>query len=724
MNTLHQISLHISGMNCHSCAKSIETALQKVPGVTKASVNFATEKATIETAIPIAEDLLIAAVAATGYEAHPPDEEHSSHHMHHDGEMEAKLRFIISAILFAPFLLQMFGMFFGLEFPFPSWIQWILASIAQFGVGWNFYRASYLSLRGGSANMDLLIALGTSTAYFFSLVVWIADIPTHLYFESSVAIITLVLLGRWLESTSKGKASAAIRNLLSLQPKTAKVQRGGNFIDLPFEEIVVGDLILVRSGETIAADAVVETGEGEVNESMITGESLPLLKEVGDSVLAGTIITSGSLQVRATNVGAHTMLSHIVKLVEHAQESKAPAQRLADTVSNIFVPAVLLISIVTFLGWLIFIGDMGEAVISAVSVLVIACPCALGLATPIVIVVASGKGASLGIIFKDAAAIELTQKISVLCFDKTGTLTKGEPHLVDTIPAHQLSIQKVLEVAASLESHVQHPIANAIIEAANKENIPLQSVDNFSYQAGKGITGSIGNHSCGVGTIAFARQHKIDIDESLVLSWQQQGLSVNVVWKEEILVGYLTLQDQLRPQAPEAVRQLKQLGVKTAILTGDQELPAQAVAQQANIDTVYAQLLPQDKLDYIQKLKKEGETVGMVGDGINDAPALATADIGMALGASTDVAMETASVILMRNDLNAIVNAIILSKNTVKKIKQNLFFAFIYNILGIPLAAFGLLNPMIAAAAMSLSSLTVVFNALLLNKTYKQQPKK
>lgn len=706
--------LKISGMNCHSCAHHIETALKTVPGVESAAVNFATEKATVHTSLHIDPKELVSAVRSVGYEAQLIDDTHQ-HHMHpsDDGSF---LRLIIAIAATLPFLIEMIAMAFGSKLGLPPYVQLILATIVQFYCGWNFYRASYYSARSGNLNMDVLIVLGTSAAYFYSLYALFSNHSEHLYFETGAAIITLVLFGRWLESKSKGRASEAIAKLAKIQPKFAKVEVNGKTIDKPIEEIKVGDIILVRSGERIPVDAIVLDGSSEVDESMVTGESVPVMKNKGNKVLAGTMNQVGSLKIRAEEVGTHTVLSSIVRLVEHAQESKAPVQRLADKVAGIFIPFVLMVSAITFLGWWMFGNTISDALIKAVAVLVIACPCALGLATPIVIVAASGRGARSGIIFKEASAIETAHKIDTLCFDKTGTITVGKPVVTDIIPVGNANEKEVLKIAVALENHVQHPLSKAIVEAASQYSLPVDSVRGFQYIPGKGIIGYIHDIPCGVGTEVLAEENNIQVDTATVNRLQQEGKTLSIVWKGNEPIGYLAARDEVREHSKEAIEKLRQLGINSVMLTGDNRQTAQAIAKAAGIDQFFSNLSPSEKVKFIEEYKTKDHIVGMVGDGINDAPALAAADVGIAMGAGTDVAMETASIGLLKNDLMSVVDAIRLSRKAFVKIKQNLFFAFIYNILGIPLAAMGFLNPIIAAAAMAMSSLSVVMNALSLNR--------
>lgn len=715
---LQEIDYYINGMSCHSCAKTVADAIQKVPGVVSAQVNFATAKAKVFVNPPFDPHTLLTAVESAGYTAQliSHGEGDLLHAQHDAGEKQAFLRFIECAILSLPFLIQMLSMLTGHGFELPVKLQFVLATLIQISGGRIFYRASFYAARQGAANMDVLIALGTTAAYLLSLFIWLNGRDEPLYFETSAMIITLVLFGRWLESKSKGKASEAIGKLVSVQPKEATVERNGKGYRVPLEQVVKGDILLLQSGERIPVDARVIEGESEVDESMMTGESALQMKRPGDAVLAGTFNQNGALRIQADEVGATTVLAAMIRLVERAQQSKAPVQRLADKVSEIFVPAVLLISLMTWIGWIIAGSNFPKALIDAVTVLVIACPCALGLATPIVIVVASGRGAMSGFLFKEASSIELAHKINVLCFDKTGTLTNGKPTITDIVPFTGYQPNDVLQAAFSLESHVQHPLAKAIVLEAFKRELQQSKVDKFQSIPGKGAIGFVDGKAWGVGAIHFAKESGVLVEEKTVFSLEQEGKTVIVVWKDRSLIGYIAATDQLRDHCQQAIKQLKEYGIDLVMLTGDQKKTAEVIAKESGIDEFHATMMPQEKLDFIRRLKQEGKVVGMVGDGINDTPALSTADVGIALGAATDVAMEIASVVLLRNDLQSVPDVISLSRAAFRKIKQNLFFAFIYNAIGIPLAAFGVLNPVFAAAAMALSSLSVVFNALLLKR--------
>jgi len=708
--------LSIGGMTCVTCARGIEKALKKHPGVADAQVNFATNKAIIDfDPSQVTQETLVESIHKTGYEAEVVDD-HPGHHMHDDSESSTRRKFLIAVLLTFPLMLEMLGSLLGFPGHIPVWIQAILATIVQFWCGWPFYKSSYYSLKAQSANMDVLIAMGTSAAYGFSMVVVLLGLNQPLYFESSAMIITLILLGRWLEVRSKKKASSAIQKLLDLQPKFAKVKRDGEFVDLPVEKIRLGDLFLVRPGDNVAVDGVVKEGESAIDEATLTGESVPVYKGPETRVFAGTSNTNGSLLVEATQVGKQTVLSRMVKLVERAQNSRAPIQHLADKISEVFVPIVVLISGITFLAWLFSGFPLSVALINAVAVLVIACPCALGLATPTVIMVASGRAAEVGVLFKEAQALEMIQKMDLLVVDKTGTLTKGQPVVQEIVATQDLNQKDVLQIAASLAHLSSHPLSEAIVNLAKNQDLPLEPVHDFVSYAGKGISGTKRGHKCSLGSISLAKEEGVPVDEELVKKWQEEGKTVTLVWVDGAVQGYILIEDEIRETTPRAIELLHKREVPVVMITGDSRKTAEAVAKRLNLDHFYAGVLPEDKAKRVQELKNKELTVGMVGDGVNDAPALATAHIGFAIDYGSDVAIEASDITLLNGDLMGVVKAIDLSKATYRKIKQNLFFAFFYNCLGIPLAAFGLLSPIIAAAAMAMSSLSVVSNALLLKK--------
>lgn len=632
---------------------------------------------------------------------------HSCAHEHIVDSDQVRKDFLISIVLTIPLWLMMAGVHL------PVWMQILCASIVQFWCGRSFYQASFHSALAGQANMDLLVVIGTTAAYLFSLVVALRGINQPLYFESSATIITLVLLGRWIEARSKKRTSEAIQKLLELQPKSARVKRQGKWQDVPVEEIQVGDKFLVRPGESVPVDGKVVEGDSEINESLLTGESMPVAKKPGDEVFGGTNNINGSLTVQATKVGQETTLAGIIRLVKQAQNSRAPIQRLADAVSEYFVPAVILISIFTFLAWWFYGAPLSKGLINAVSVLIIACPCALGLATPTVITVASGLGAKNGILFKEASAIENAHKIETLVIDKTGTLTQGRPAVASVFSEDP---QGLLTIAYALESRSLHPVAEAINTYAKEHHIPLKPVAQFVSLPGRGLTGNIENIAYTIGSMRMAKEHNLDLPEKEVQAYEDKGYTISVVWNGDKVLGMIAVADQLRKNSLRAIGLINQKGIHTVMLTGDHPQTAKSISYQAGIQEYYAEVLPDFKAHKVRELRERGQVVGMVGDGINDAPALAAASVGFAIGAGSDVAIEASDVTLLKNDLMGVVDAIDLSERTMDKAKQNLFFAFIYNILGIPIAAMGLLNPEIAAAAMALSSLSVVFNALSLRK--------
>ncbi len=697
-------------MHCVSCVNGVEKALCQIDGVDGAEVNFATSKATIHThnGDVLAEDL-IHAVEDAGYHA-----EVASRHLHHHKAPDFKL-FIFSAIFTLPLVLQMF---IGLEI--PPWIQCALATVVQFGPGLGFYRSSYHSAKMGTVNMDLLIAVGTSAAYGLSLAVVLFGVKESLYFESSAVIITLVLFGRWLESKSRRRASQAIEKLLKLQPKTAKVQRNGHFVEIPIDEIQKGDKFLVRPGENVPVDGIIYEGESSIDESMLTGESLPIHKTIGMTIYGATSNQNGSLKAYATKVGEETALASIIHLVEQAQNSKAPIQRIADRISAYFVPIVILISLITFISWWAITGLIGASLIPAVAVLIIACPCALGLATPTVIMVGSGVGANIGVLFKEASALERAGSLDTIAFDKTGTLTEGKPTVSSAVA--QVNQGKLLTIAYGLAHESQHPISAAIVRYAEKQSINRPSIEKFHSETGLGVSGKIDGKHYWMGSLRYAEQEGVDINLIDVVAEEGQRKSISLVWGEDKQpLGYLAVSDPVRQDAIPAIARLHRMGIRTVMLTGDHKKTAEAVARKVGVDQFFGEVMPHEKVEAVEKLKSLGAKVGMVGDGINDAPALTAATLGFAIGAGSDIAIESSDVTLVRSDLFSVINAVNLSRATRRKIMQNLFFAFIYNVCGIPLAALGMLNPMIAAAAMSLSSVSVVSNALLL-KRWKPHP--
>lgn len=717
------VQLQLRNMTCVACAGHIEKALNKLPGVT-ATVNFATEIAKVNFIPGLATvGDLISTVNRAGYDASEISESgHAEQKARRLAAYRAELRlFWISALLTLPLLLQMGAMFSGHDMDMlPRWLQWILATPVQFWIGRRFYVGAWHSLRGGSANMDVLIALGTSMAYVFSAVVTAFALDQHVYFEASAAIITLVLLGKLMEARAKGKTSEAIEALIRLQPKTARIERNGEVLEVPANSLQVDDIFIVRPGENLPVDGVVVEGVSSVNESMLTGESMPIGKQPGAKVFAATLNQQGLLKCRATGVGAHTQLAAIIRLVEEAQGSKAPIQRMADTISGIFVPVVVIVSMLTLgITWWIA-GDFVSALINAVAVLVIACPCALGLATPTAIMVGTGRGAQAGVLVKNAAALEHAEKIQTLIVDKTGTLTEGKPEVTDIVSVAAINERDLLQIAASLEQGSEHPLARAVMDNAQSKQLSLQPIHNFVAITGNGISAHIDETAYLMGSPKFLMQQGIAIDEKPISNLQAEGKTVvgvaSVFGDGYRLLGYLAIADRLRDTSIKAIAKLQAMGIDIVMLTGDNKATAAAIANRTGITRYRAEVLPQDKAVEVMNIKADGQFTAMVGDGINDAPALAAADVSFAIGAGSDVAIEAADITLIRNDLMSVADAISLSRATLRKIRQNLFFAFVYNILGIPLAAIGMLNPVIAGAAMAMSSVSVVSNSLLLKR--------
>jgi Cu+-exporting ATPase len=713
-----QTQLAIEGMTCAACATRIEKVLNRMPGVA-AHVNFATEEASVTHGPLTRGDDLVAAVQRAGYQARVREEESRAVEQARKEQIARyELRmFTIAALLTAPFLAQMVTMFAGAGHELlPRWLQWLLATPIQFWIGKRFYVGAWHALRGGGANMDVLVALGTSMAYLFSAVVTVFGLEQHVYFEASAAIITLVLMGKLLEARAKRKTSAAIEALIKLQPKTARVLRDGQLLEVNVDELKVGDVFVVRAGESVPVDGEVIDGRSSLDESLLTGESMPVEKQTGAKVFAGTANQQGQLQCRATGVGSHTQLANIIRLVEQAQGSKAPIQRLADRISAIFVPVVVAISVVTLVGGWTVTGSFTVALVNAVAVLVIACPCALGLATPTAIMVGTGRGAQAGILVKNAAALEQAERIRTLVLDKTGTLTEGKPQVTDVTAVNSFRENDVLRIAAALEQGSEHPLARAVLDYAKARGVALERVENFRAHTGEGVSGTVAGRSFWLGAPAAALRDGILFDNRVLDVLQAQGKTVILLAREREALGFIAIADRLRETSRAAINRLRDLNIELVMLTGDNARTAEAVARDAGIASFTANVRPQDKSDAVTRLRSAQHHVGMVGDGINDAPALAAADVSFAIGAGSDVAIEAADVTLMRNDLNSVADAIQLSRATLGKIRQNLFFAFIYNVLGIPLAAFGLLNPVIAGAAMAMSSVSVVTNSLLLKR--------
>lgn len=727
-----KVEFDISGMTCAACATRVEKKLNKLPGVSNATVNFALETAFVEhTSAEVSVLDMIKAIDKIGYTLLQKEDNTTEAEDHREKEIKNQTgKFIFSVILTFPLLWTMVAHFEFISFIWlpdmfmNPWVQFALATPVQFIVGGQFYKGAYKALRNKSANMDVLVALGTSAAYFYSIYLgwqWMGsgEHMAELYFEAAAIIITLILLGKLFEVKAKGRTSQAIKKLMGLRAKTAIVIRDGQEIELSVDEVVIDDIVLVKPGEKIPVDGEVMEGRSAVDESMLTGESIPIDKEIGDSVIGATINKNGVLKVKATKVGKETALAQIVKVVEEAQGSKAEIQRTVDKVSEIFVPVVVLVALGTFLVWYFMItpGDLGSALIPTISILVIACPCALGLATPTSIMAGSGRSAELGILFKGGEHLESTQAINTVVLDKTGTVTKGEPELTD-VQVQGWEENTFLQLVGSAEKNSEHPLAMAIVKGIEEKGIKLETVKEFEAIPGYGIRAVVGDHELLIGTRKLMFRHNVSIESALstMENLESEGKTAMIVAINETYAGLVAVADTIKETSKEAVARMKKVGLEVIMLTGDNQRTAETIAKQVGIDYVLAEVLPEEKGNEVQKLKDQGKKVAMVGDGINDAPALAIADIGMAIGTGTDVAMEAADITLMRGDLNSVVDAILMSKKTMRNIKQNLFFAFVYNTAAIPVAAMGLLAPWVAGAAMAFSSVSVVLNALRLQK--------
>jgi len=815
-SNMQKCTISVSGMHCASCANTIEKALSKTKGVKRASVNYASEKATVEfDKYQVDEESLKKAINKTGYKvvesaasanvvelklkvigmnnpyclgtvkdalnlvngiiskdlyinenafiSYDPKQTSVEEikraiknagydaieqtGLSNDREKEARQReirrlkweVIAGFILSIPIFILSFPEWFKIIIPYQNFVLLILASPVQLILGYRFYTGTYIGLMNKTANMDTLIAVGTGAAYIYSVLATFLPktFPGNVYYDTSAIIITFILLGKYLEALTKGKASEAIRKLIGLQAKTAIVVRNGKEVEIPIDELQIGDVFIVKPGQKIPTDGVVISGSSHVDESMLTGESMPVSKNINDKVIGATINKSGAFKVEATKVGSDTMLAQIIKLVEDAQGSKAPIQRLADKVSSIFVPVVILIAVISFLFWYFiapsFLNLTFNPFIFAftifIAVLIIACPCALGLATPTAIMVGTGKGAEHGILIKNAEALETAHKLTTIVFDKTGTLTKGKPEVTDIAVLDKKYVENdVLKFVAIAEKSSEHPLAEAIVNLAKSRQIAISEASKFQAIHGKGITANYKNYNILIGNDKLMHEHNIKISddaEEKIKKLEEQGKTTIILALNKSIAGLIAIADTLKENSKQAVEELHKLGKEVVMITGDNERTAKAIAAQVGIDKVVAEVLPQDKEREIKKMQEQGKIVAMVGDGINDAPALAAADVGIAIGAGTDVAIETGSIILIKNDLRDVVTAIKLSSYTIKKIKQNLFWAFFYNIAGIPIAAgllfpfFGfLLNPIIAGAAMAFSSVSVVSNSLVM-KTWK-----
>ncbi|RMG73020.1 MAG: copper-translocating P-type ATPase [Nitrospirae bacterium] len=723
----------VKGMTCAACVGAVERALSRLKGVLGVNVNLATEKATIEY-IPtvVSFEDFKKAVKDEGYELEVITEEFVDREKR-QREMELsdlKRRFLVSALLSC---LVLTGSLFKVPLLSSWYVLLLLASPVQFWAGMRFHKAALSALKHGSTNMNTLITVGTFSAYLYSLMVTLfpgffetKGLSAHVYYDTAAVIITLILFGRLLEARAKGRTSEAMRRLIGLQAKTAKVEREGEEIEVPIEEVVAGDVVVVRPGERIPVDGIVIEGFSSVDESMLTGESVPVEKRTGEQVYGGTVNKEGSLRIRATKIGKDTALAQIIRLVEEAQGSKAPIQRLADRVASVFVPVVIGIAIVTFFLWYLFGPEPAftRALMNFIAVLIIACPCALGLATPTALMVGTGKGAERGILIRDAEALELAHRIDVVVMDKTGTITKGSPEVVDVIPLKGTR-EDCLRIAASAEASSEHPLAKAVVERATNEGLPLERPEDFRAIPGGGLKAKVDSMEVIIGNRELIKAEGIDTSgvEDIVKRESLEGKTPVLVAIKGDISGVITIADTIKDSSVRAIRELKALGIEVVMLTGDNESVAQSIARQVGIERFFAGVLPEGKVNVIRELKKEGKVVAMVGDGINDAPALTEADVGIAIGTGTDIAMEASDITLIKGDLTSVVEAIRLSKLTIRTIKQNLFWAFFYNSIGIPVAAgllylFGgpLLNPMFASAAMAFSSVSVVSNSLRLRK--------
>lgn len=716
--------LDVLGMTCAACSTRVEKILNRTDGVSQANVNLTTEQANIaynpEVTTP---EALIACIQNIGYDAQLKATARDKVSQKSKELKRKRLKLIISAILSLPLLLTMFVHLFNLPMPailMNPYFQLTLATIVQFGIGWQFYIGAYKSLRSGSANMDVLVALGTSAAYFYSLfetIKWIVQpqITPHLYFETSAVLITLILLGKYLEARAKSQTTNALSTLLNLQAKEARVIRNGTTQMIPLKEVVVGDHLIVKPGEKIPVDGLVIKGTTSIDTSMITGESMPVTKFENDEVIGSTMNKNGVITMEATKVGKDTALSSIVQVVEQAQGSKAPIQRLADTISGYFVPIVVAIAILTFIVWitLVQVGQIEHALVASIAVLVIACPCALGLATPTSIMVGTGKAAEHGILFKGGSYIEHTHNINTIVLDKTGTITKGTPEVTDFTGSNT-----TLQLLASAEQGSEHPLAEAIVTYAQQHEITLSQPETFEALPGKGIVATVDNHTILIGNRQLMDQYDVDISmaNNTMQNYEDAGKTTMLIAINKEYSGLIAVADTVKATAQQAIELLHQQNIEVVMLTGDNQRTAHAIAQQVGIDTVIADVVPEEKAAVIESLQQQNKKVAMVGDGINDAPALVTADIGIAIGTGTEVAIEAADITILGGDLLLLPKALYTSKATIRNIRQNLFWAFGYNVAGIPIAALGLLAPWVAGAAMALSSVSVVTNALRLKR--------
>ncbi|WP_240005639.1 heavy metal translocating P-type ATPase [Staphylococcus argenteus] len=719
------VELDITGMTCAACSSRIEKVLNKTDGVQKATVNLTTEQAKVDY-YPEETDAnqLITRIQKLGYDAAVKDK-NKDQASRKTKELQHKLiKLIISAALSLPLLMLMFVHLFNMHIPslfMNPWFQFILATPVQFIIGWQFYVGAYKNLRNGGANMDVLVAVGTSAAYFYSIyemLRWLSGVTTqpHLYFETSAVLITLILFGKYLEARAKSQTTNALGELLSLQAKEARILKDGNEIMISLNDVRVGDTLIVKPGEKIPVDGTIIKGMTSIDESMLTGESIPVEKNIEDTVIGSTMNKNGTITMTATKVGGDTALANIIKVVEEAQSSKAPIQRLADIISGYFVPIVVGIALLTFIVWITLVtpGIFEPALVASISVLVIACPCALGLATPTSIMVGTGRAAENGILFKGGEFVERTHQIDTIVLDKTGTITNGRPVVTDYHGDDQ-----TLQLLATAEKDSEHPLAEAIVNYAKDKHMQLTETTSFKAVPGHGIEATIEDHHILVGNRKLMAENDISLPKHIsddLTNYEQDGKTAMLIAVNHSLTGIIAVADTVKEHAKDAIKQLHDMGIEVAMLTGDNKNTAQAIAKQVGIDTVIADILPEEKAAQIAKLQQQGKKVAMVGDGVNDAPALVKADIGIAIGTGTEVAIEAADITILGGDLMLIPKAIYASKATIRNIRQNLFWAFGYNIAGIPIAAMGLLAPWVAGAAMALSSVSVVTNALRLKK--------